>query len=74
MAVAGAVGPADRWVALEKGGNHERGDVIATDPAPLPAGSMVSGDRAILPVVGGQICLRKMTAVESAAFSLEDLE
>jgi len=63
----------DRWVAMEDGGGYRRGDVIAIDPGPLPAGNSVLGDRAIIPVGGDHICARKMTAAAQASYVLEDL-
>ena len=66
-------GLADRWVAMEKGGPYDRGDVVSVDPVPLPQGSTIVGDRAILLVNGVHICLRKMTPAEVSAFVLDDL-
>lgn len=68
-----AVGLADRWIAMEKGGQYARGDLVCIDPAPLPQGCSVLDSLAILAVDGGHICLRKMTQAEVSAFVLDDL-
>ena len=73
--VVGAVAPAveDTWVAMEKVGPHWRGQVIATDPNPLPAGHSILGNRAIIPVGQEFLSLQKMKASDVASFALEDL-
>eukprot|EP00438_Fugacium_kawagutii_P033649 Skav204046 [mRNA] locus=scaffold3:185477:192402:- [translate_table: standard] len=37
------------WVAIESSGGRGRGDVVAADPNPLPVGSMIMGDKALVP-------------------------
>ena len=61
------------WVAMEKVGPYSRGDVIATDPTPLPAGHVILGNHAIIPVGQEHLCLKKIKAADVAGFALEDL-
>lgn len=75
---AGMVGPQPTfvWVAIEESGGRKRGDVLVVEPAALPAGSLVLGDRALVPsaVAGGSACFAKRVQQQDAAsYALEDL-
>lgn len=50
----------------EDGGNYTRGDIIVSDPNPLPAGHVVIGHRAVVPVAGGSIFAKKIKKVKRA--------
>lgn len=66
-------GPTNTWVALEDGGHLRKGDVIAVDPNPLPAGHMILGERGLCPIPWGSILMKKVPANEVASYRLDDL-
>ena len=70
---APVVGAIDTWVALEDGGHYRKGDVIAVDPNPLPAGHMILGERGLCPIPGGSILMKKVPSSEAAGYRMEDL-
>ena len=72
-AVAGAAGVEDTWIAMEDGGRFKVGDTIVQDPNPLPPGSLVLGNRAIITSDGHSVVLRKVPASEVASYRLQDL-
>ena len=60
VAVVPPVAPGqDYWVATEDAGGRSRGDVVCVDPAPLPAGHVILGNKALIPslVPGNEGCL-----------------
>ena len=62
-----AAGPSlDTWIAAEDNTLYKRGDVIATDPAPLPLGHVCLGDRDVIPDGAGVIFARKVAAADAA--------
>ena len=63
----------DTWVCVENGNLFKRGDVIATDPTPLPAGHVILGDKGIVPDAGETVFVQKVAQTDIARFRLEDL-
>ena len=63
----------DSWVAMEQVGPFKRGDVVVTDPNPLPPGHVILGDRAIIPAGTEHVVIKRMIAAEAVSFALEDL-
>ena len=68
-----AAGVVTTWVAMETGGAYQQGDVIATDPAPLPLGHVISGDRALVPSQGKVIAACKVAADKVAEMKFDDV-
>jgi len=74
--VPGVVGVADCWVAAEDAGGRRKGDIVCVDPAPLPAGYVSLGNKALIPDVGGgsEGCLVvRVPQVEAPRYKLDDL-
>ena len=70
-----APSPAACWVTIESGGTWKKGDVIVVEPAPLPPGTLVLGDRAVLvdPTLQGQgIFLGRVPHSQAPTYQLED--
>ncbi len=64
------------WVAIENAGGRNRGDIICTDPAPLPVGHIMLGDKALVPHVSGvgDACfVKKIPVADAPNYKLEDL-
>ena len=52
---------------------HKFGDVVARDPAALPAGSHSIGERGIVPAGIGSVLVKKVKPSEAAAYRMDDL-
>lgn len=65
--------PVDIWIALEDAGPYKRGDLVARDPQPLPAGALIIGLRGVLPAGVDSVLIKKVKASEAPAYKLEDL-
>ena len=64
------------WVAIEASGGRRKGEVICTEPSPLPVGHFLIGDRAVIPDLAGgpQGCFAKrVPQTEIPAMQLDDL-
>eukprot|EP00438_Fugacium_kawagutii_P003956 Skav200396 [mRNA] locus=scaffold1919:156792:162160:- [translate_table: standard] len=71
----GVVGPKS-WVAIESSGGRKRGDVVVVEPAALPPGHVVLGDRGVVPGLPGHVegCMVRLVAQDEVAkYQLEDL-
>lgn len=68
-----AAGVPDTWVAVEDGGNFKRGDIVISDPNPLPAGHVMLQDRAVIPVPTGCLFVKKVCRADVSGMRLEDL-
>ena len=69
---AGA-GGLSTWVAMEDGGPFKRGDVIAVDPGPLPAGHVVQGSRALILAGGDYIAAKKVVPDQVQSVRFDDI-
>lgn len=67
------LGVPDTWVVMEDGEAHKKGDVVAVDPSPLPAGHIALGNRAILPSGNKHVALQKVPAADAPSLKLEDI-
>ena len=76
-AVAGPAGVVSMcWVCIESAGGYSRGDIVVTEPAVLPAGHVLIGEKAIVPSRDGSAvgCFCKRVKVADAgSYKLEDL-
>ena len=79
-ALGGVIGPAaagggaaDTWVAIEDAGPYKAGDVVGQDPAPLPPGSLVVGEKGLVISNGQAVFVKKVPQTEVARFKLQDL-
>ena len=64
------------WVSIENAGGYSKGDIVVTEPALLPAGHVLIGEKAIVPARDGSAvgCFCKRVKVTDAgSYKLEDL-
>ena len=73
VAGVGAQEQVNTWVAVEEVGQIKRGQILAVEPAALPAGSLIASDHAIVPDGPKFIFARKVKASEVEGYKLEDL-
>lgn len=66
-------GVADTWIALEDGGAYKRGDIVAQDPNPLPAGCLTLHNRGVLPAGAESILIKKVPQADAPTYRMEDL-
>ena len=72
-APAAAADPNDTWIAAEDGVAYKKGDVISTDPAPLPVGHVRLGDKGVIPDGSGFLLVRKVPASEVFKHKMHDI-
>ena len=63
----------DTWVAAEDGIRLKKGDVLAVDPSPLPAGHVVLGDKGVIPEGAGFLLIRKVAAGDVPKYQIGDI-
>lgn len=73
VAGAGAAEPIDTWVLIEESGGRSKGDILAVDPTPLPPGSSIQGERALVPDGPSFLFAKKVKASEVSSYKLDDL-
>lgn len=66
-------GSEDTWVVMESEGPYRRGDVLAQDPTPLPANSIVQGLKALVPAGPEFIYAKKVRSEDAPSLKLDDL-
>ena len=63
------------WVATEASGGREKGEIICVEPAPLPPGHVVIGDRGVIPDLQGRAdgCfVRRVPQDQAVTYKLDD--
>ena len=73
---AGAGGAVHVWVCVETASGRQRGDVVSREPAPLPPGHVILGEKALVPAVDGSAvaCFAKRVLESDApSYKLEAL-
>mmetsp|Transcript_69667 Transcript_69667/g.109961 ORF Transcript_69667/g.109961 Transcript_69667/m.109961 type:complete len:422 (-) Transcript_69667:584-1849(-) len=64
------------WVCVENAGGHTRGEVVCREPAPMPPGHVMLGEKALIPACDGSgipCCAKRVPENEAASYRLEDL-
>ena len=64
---------ANTWVCMEAVGPYSRGEVLATDPLSLPAGSVVVGEKGVVPAGSEKMFVMRVKAADVPDLALEDL-
>ena len=64
------------WVAIEAAGGRTKGEIVCTEPTPLPAGHVRIGDRAVIPDLSGRVegCfVKRVPQGDAPGYALDDL-